>query len=67
MENKENKNEFIEWLQRQFAEEAKKTAKDLYRMGALVGAATTLADAEKITDPIEQVKYLHLHFFGRYL
>lgn len=42
--------------------EAEKSAKGLYETAALVGAASCLAQVKNITDPVEQVKYLHEEF-----
>ena len=54
--------DFLDTLQQLFRLEAEKSAKNLYRTAALCGAVNCLAQVKEITDPIEQVKYLHEKF-----
>ncbi len=54
--------DLIDVIKHHAALEAKKSAKNLYRTAALIGAANCLAEVKEITDPIEQVKYLHKKF-----
>ena len=54
-----NASDLVKYIQDRAALEGEKSTRDLYRGAALFGAASCLAETKGITDPIEQVKYLH--------
>lgn len=56
--------DLVKHIKHHAALESEKSTKGLYRGAAIFGAASCLAEAEakEITDPIEQVKYLHKKF-----
>jgi hypothetical protein len=61
MENERGVSDFVKYFQYCCSLEADKSRKNLYRKTAVICAASCLATAN-ITDPIEQVKYLHRKF-----